>query len=90
MFVAVQHTIHDPDAFFARAGDMMPNLPDHLTLHQTFPTRDGARAICIWEAESVEAVRDFLEPEVGAYSRNEYFAVENKEGVALPSTLQPS
>jgi hypothetical protein len=83
MFVAVQHTITDPKAFWSSADPS--SLPPHVKLHHTFPTPDGRRAVCVWEAESVEAVRTFLEPAVGRASRNEYFQVENRDGIAMPS-----
>ena len=83
MFVVVQHTITDPDTFWSSADPAA--LPPQLKLHHTFPAPDGRRAVCLWEAESVEALRDFLEPVVGASSRNDYFRVENREGVVMPS-----
>jgi hypothetical protein len=83
MYVVVQHTISDPSAFWSSTDPA--SLPSHVRLHHTFPTPDGTRAVCVWEAESVEAVRNLLEPMVGAMSRNEYLAVENREGVARPS-----
>jgi len=86
MFVLVQHSITDP-AVFWNAADPRSNLPPKLKLHHTFPTPDGTRAACIWEAESVNAVRDYLEPLFGKVSRNEYFTVENKEGFARPSKV---
>jgi hypothetical protein len=43
--------------------------------------------VCIWEADSVDAVRNILEPVVGSVSRNEYFPVENREGLARPSRV---
>jgi hypothetical protein len=83
MYVVVQHTITDPATFWNSAD---PNaVPPHVRLHHTFPTPDGTHAVCLWEAESVDAVRQVLEPLVGAVSRNEYFAVENREGLARPS-----
>ena len=48
---------------------------------------DGTRAVCIWEAESVDALRDTLEPLIGKISRNEYFTVENREGYVRPSKV---
>ena len=55
MYVVVQHTISEP-AVFWNAAD--PNtLSPAIKLHHTFPTPDGTRAVCIWEAESVDAVR---------------------------------
>jgi hypothetical protein len=85
MYVVVQHTIAEPAVFWNTAD---PNtLPPELKLHHTFPTADGTRAVCIWEAKSVDAVREFLEPLLGRVSRNEYFAVENREGVIRPSLV---
>lgn len=86
MYVLVEHTITDPAAFWNAVDPAA--LPRALMLHHTFPTQDGSHAICIWEADSPNAVRDFLEPNLGRFSRNEYFAVENREGVALPSGVE--
>jgi hypothetical protein len=85
MYVLVQHTISQPATFWNSADPN--NMPADLKLHHTFPTPDGTRAVCIWEAESVEALRAFLEPLLGSVSRNEYFAVENREGFARPSRV---
>ena len=70
MYVLVQHTISEP-AVFWNAADPRSNLPPKLKLHHTFPTSDGTRAVCIWEAESVNAVRDYLEPMFGKVSRTQ-------------------
>jgi hypothetical protein len=86
MFILVQHTINQPDGFWNSADPSA--LPPHLKLHHSFPTPDGTHAACLWEAASVDAVRDFLEPRVGAFSRNEYFPVENREGVGFPSGVE--
>jgi hypothetical protein len=85
MYIVVQHSISEPATFWNAAD---PNtMPADLKLHHTFPTPDGTRAVCIWEAESVDALRNFLEPLLGGVSRNEYFAVENREGFARPSSV---
>jgi hypothetical protein len=86
MYVLVQHTITEPDAFWNAADPSA--LPPALKLHHTFPTHDGSHAVCLWEADSPKTVQDFLEPNLGRFSRNEYFAVENREGVALPSGIE--
>lgn len=85
MYVVVQHTISDPAAFWNAADPR--TLSPEVQLHHTFPTPDGTRAVCIWEAQSVDAVRNLLEPLVGRVSRNEYFPVENREGFAKPSRV---
>jgi hypothetical protein len=83
MYIMVQHTISEPAAFW-NAADPTAISPQ-IKLHHTFPTPDGTRAVCIWEADSVETLRNLLEPVVGRVSRNEYFPVENREGFARPS-----
>ena len=85
MYILVQHTISDPPAFWNAADPTA--LSPKAKLHHTFPTPDGSRAVCIWEAETVEMLRNLLEPVVGKVSRNEYLAVENREGFAFPSRV---
>jgi hypothetical protein len=85
MFIVVQHSISDPSVFWNSAD---PNsLPQDVKLHHTFPTADGTRAVCLWEADSIEAVRNVLEPMSQGVSRNEYYQVENREGLARPSQI---
>jgi hypothetical protein len=90
MFVAVEHTIQDPEAFWARAGEIVPNLPASVKLHQCFPNKAGTRGICIWEGESVRAIQTYLDGQVGRFSSNDYYEVENKESIALPTAIVPS
>jgi hypothetical protein len=85
MFVMVQHTISDPETFWNAADPT--TLSPKVKLHHTFPTPDGTRAVCIWEGESVDAVRSVLEPLIARVSRNEYFTVENREGFGRPSRV---
>jgi hypothetical protein len=85
MYILIQHTISDPAAFWNAAASA--KLSPEIKLHHTFPTPDGSRAVCIWEAASVDAVRNLLEPMIGKVSRNEYFPVENREGLGRPSRL---
>ena len=85
MYIMVQHTISEPTAFWNAADPNM--LSPDLKLHHTFPTPDGTRAVCIWEAASIDAVRNVLEPALKGLSRNEYLQVENREGFVRPSRV---
>jgi hypothetical protein len=88
MYIVVQHNISKPPDFWGGAEQLMPKIPAKMKLHHTFPTKDGTRAVCVWEAESVKALRDFLEPQIARSSKNEYFQVENKDSVSMPSGVQ--
>ena len=84
MYVVVQHRVSDPVAFRAIGAEALSDLPAGLRLHQSLPDAGGTSCVCLWEADSVEAVRCFLEPRVGAVSVNEYLAVDVAAAVGLP------
>ncbi len=51
-------------------------LPEGFSLPIHAATPDHTTVICIWQGESVEAVRKLVESVVGEYSGNEYFEME--------------
>lgn len=76
MFVTVIHHITDPEGFeAAEARALEAGLPSHVALPIHAATQDHTLGVCIWEGESVEAVREVVEGAVGAWSDNEYFAM---------------
>jgi len=85
MYVVVNHEVTDVARFWSTAQSATANLPHGLKLVHTFPSMNGAKAVCVWEGESVDAVRTFLDPATAGMARNEYFQAPNKEGFALPS-----
>jgi hypothetical protein len=73
MFVTVIHRIHDPEGFqAAEAKALEAGIPSHVALPIHAATPDHRLGICIWEGESVAAVREVVEAVVGPYSENEY------------------
>ena len=52
------------------------------------PAADKALAVCLWQSESVDAVRDYIEAITGPASHNTYFAVDDSYAIGLPG--QPS
>jgi hypothetical protein len=84
MYILVQHSISDPVNFLKRAEELNAKLPANVKLHHVFSTPDGTKAVCLWEAGSITAVKDLLEPATAKFGRNEYFEVPNKEGIVLP------
>ena len=88
MYILVQHTISDPATAWPRAQAGLASLPAHLKLHLSIPTPDGTTAVCVWEADSIAAVKAYLDPTLGPAAQNTYSEVFNKEGVALPTALQ--
>jgi len=86
MYVVVQHQVTDPAKFWpSDVAQYATMVPPHLKLHHTLAGSDGTHAVCVWEAESVETLRDWLDPFTAGASVNAYFAAVNKDGVAIPA-----
>lgn len=88
MYILVQHSVSDPAKVWPRAQQNLANIPSSMKLHHSIPTPDGRKAVCIWEASSIDTLQKVLDPMLGPEARNEYFEVVNKEGVAMPTALQ--
>ena len=74
MFVTVIHKIHDPEGFEkAEEKALEAGLPTTVALPIHAATRDHTLGVCIWEGESVEAVREVVDGAVGAWADNEYY-----------------
>jgi hypothetical protein len=80
-YIVAIHEISDPDRFWNAADPSA--LPSDVALHATYPRSDGSRAVCLWEADSVETVRDLLESTTGDASRNEFFEADPQHAGAL-------
>ncbi len=84
MYIVVNHRISDPNAFWSTAERELPNVPNGMVMHGSYPNGDGTAATCIWEASAVPQLRDYLEGVVGSYSDNEYMVVEPSKAYGLP------
>lgn len=84
MFIAIEHDIHDPAKFQECAGQIFP-LPQDLCVHLFLPAGDLSRATCLYEAPSLERVRDFLDARLGEASTQYYFGVAEEHAIGLPA-----
>ncbi len=82
MYVVAQHSIRDLEQA-REAGQVLFTPPPGYTLHLFLPNAEGAKAICLWEAASVEAVQELVDGAIGAYSDNQYFGVDENAAVGL-------
>lgn len=85
MFISVIHRISDPETFWATAASATSDIPADIKLHQTVTSNDRSTAICLWEAASVDGVRDFLEPLMGRVCKNEYIEIDPSSSMGLPT-----
>jgi len=86
MFVSVIHRISDPDKFRETVAANVGKIPSDLRLPQYFSSDDHRTMVCLWEAPSVQRVKDFLEPLFTGVSVDEYVAVDQGASSGLPTT----
>jgi hypothetical protein len=84
MFVGIQHRIKDANAMLSRSEKMAENAPPGVQARQFCLSKDRTSATCIWEADSVDAVRDYIDRTQGDSSQNTYFEVDAEASVGLP------
>jgi hypothetical protein len=75
-YIVAIHDISDPERFWAAANDPSVEFPPGITLHASYPREGGTRAVCLWEADSANAVRELIESTTGDASNNEFFEVD--------------
>jgi hypothetical protein len=80
MYIVAQHRIKDPDRFWV-TGPQEPGAP---SLQAAYPSHDLSKGVCLWEADSIDALRDFIDALVGDASENTYFEVNAGFAVGLP------
>jgi hypothetical protein len=84
MFVVVEHTITNPDVFFGLVS-RVAEAPPGIKALQFFPSMGKDRAVCLWQANSVDALKGFLEPLSTQASRNAYYEVDSTKAMGLPT-----
>lgn len=82
MFIVAQHQISNPAKFWETVK--AAKMPEGVKIVSTLPNSDGTRAVCLWEANDLSAVKNIVESAVGQFSKNEYFSVEAKNAMGLP------
>ncbi len=86
MKVGVIHRISDPETAQSR-GQSLFDPQEGVRLLQFIPSQDFSAATCIWEAESIDAVRELVDPTLGDTSKQTYFAVNTEQAVGLPQAV---
>ncbi|MGH2838359.1 MAG: hypothetical protein ACRDJY_08435 [Thermoleophilaceae bacterium] len=85
MNVVVQHRITDPGKFFSMdAGEVAGGGPPGVQGRQFFPSSDGSVAVCLWETDSIDTLRDYLDPATADVAENTYFEVDTQRAMGLP------
>ena len=65
------------------AGQPLFNPPPGITLHYFLPNLDASKAVCLWEADSLESVKNLVDTTLGSTTKNEFFEVDTKNAWGL-------
>ena len=85
MLVIAQHTnITDPAAFWAKAQSVVGHTPDGTSVLSVFPSQDGKTGTCVWEAENVDQLQQFLDTASEGMATNFCYEVNEAAAIGLP------
>jgi hypothetical protein len=89
MHAVIHHAINDAakwDQTTQRIMSMIEQrrLPKGLKPLEYLPSTDGRKAVCVWEADSLNALREFMDRETAGAARNDYFEVKAENAIGLP------
>jgi hypothetical protein len=91
MHVVVHHRVTDREKFLATdPQDIAANAPPDAKVHQFLPARDASAADCLWESESPDALRDYLDAATRGFCQNTYFEVASETALGLPTPASAS
>jgi len=90
MIIAVHHVINNPDRWEQSVKRIMAlsdnnDLPKGLKGLMFLPAMDGHKADCVWEANTIESLQNFLDREIGTGATNEYYQVDDASAFGLPA-----
>jgi len=89
MQIGIHHAINDPQKWQqpvqsiktkAESGTLPPGLRPLLAI----PATNRKIMFCVWDADSIDTVKKFIDRETGPAARNEYFEVDTKNAIGLP------
>jgi hypothetical protein len=86
MYLVVHHRVVDRAKFLATdPKDIGGGAPAGVEVCHFLPARDASAADCLWQAESLEVLRGYLDPATRGICENSYFEVDAQAAMGLPA-----
>ena len=85
MYIVGLHNISNTEDFWAFAQLNLPNLPEAgvKRIVSLFPNQSMDKCTCIWEADSIENLNEYLRKKIGSASVDSYYQVNEATAVGL-------
>jgi hypothetical protein len=85
MNIVVEHRIIDLDKFSSMdAAEVAGGGGPGFKLRQFLPPQDGSVATCLWEADSIDSLQEWLDPATAGVTENTYIAIDDENAIGLP------
>jgi hypothetical protein len=77
MYVIATHQIQDPTTAFPRGERLQKGegAPAGVRVLQFYPSADGSQVVCLWEADTVDAVQRYVDETLADSSLNTCYEV---------------
>ena len=86
MYFVVHHRVVDREKFLVTdPKDIGGNAPPGAQVFHFLPASDASAADCLWEADSLKTLRDYLDPATRGVSENTYFEVDASHAKGMPA-----
>ena len=85
MYILVNHTINNPAIFWGSAQKNLPNLPEAgvRRVVNVFPNQNMDLCTCVWEAESIDTLNNYLRDKVGNASQDRFYEINVVNAMGL-------
>jgi hypothetical protein len=92
MHVGIHHIINDTKKWEQTKQSVMSKieagtLPAGMKPVLFIPATSQKMTFCVWEADSIDTVKKFIDRESNNAARNEYFEVDTKNALGLSEAL---
>jgi hypothetical protein len=87
MYLVVHHRVVDREKFLETdPRDIGGNAPPGVKVFHFLPAQDASAADCLWEADSLDALREYLDPATCGVCENTYFEVDSQLAMGVPES----
>ncbi|KLV06923.1 hypothetical protein ABT56_07140 [Photobacterium aquae] len=81
MYIVIEHEITDPARFWRKADVAISEAPAGMRLCSTIVNDYQKCCQCMWQADSIDAIRDYLEPALGDVCNTLYGEVDPDKAI---------